>query len=246
MSLFDEEGLHRADAVPDWEKIPEADWTEVQRRAAETKGWDTPGNRESLKGLGYTTLALGMLATGRPWLTAFSVVPMGIGRWKDIKDGKVAVETGTRGPRGEFVDAAIDKILTAGALTVGVAKNFISSTEAIYVGVQQGANIALSAVAERRGRDAHPGRGGKWGMFAIWAGVGSKVISKGAELFGHQPLANVMQEIGHYALYTGVAVGSISTITEYAPAALGSNRPIEQSINPSLQIESLPEQTNPE
>jgi phosphatidylglycerophosphate synthase len=222
--MTENDNLHRQVGVPEWETVPREQWNEWQIRAAETNGWDTPGNRESLKGFTATTIGFMCLMNSNPYAQMAGIGLVGYGRYKDITDGKRAHETGTKSPKGEAIDAGIDKVLTAGAIAVAVTTEAVPIPQLSIIGIQQGANIVLAGIAKKRGRDIHPGRGGKLGMFGIWLGLGSNFIGNLLKNSGFDYAGDIMNTIGTICTYTGVGVGSVSTFKEYVPAALGRKK----------------------
>jgi phosphatidylglycerophosphate synthase len=222
--MTDGDGLHRQTGVPEWETIPREEWNEWQIRADATNGWDTPGNRESAKGIVATALGLACLTNSSVSVQAAGIGLIGYGRYKDITDGRVAHETGTKSPKGEAVDATIDKIATAGAVAVAVTTESVPIPELSLIGIQQGANVILAGIAKRRGREIHPGRGGKVGMFGLWLGFGLHFVGNTLKNGGLEQAGDVMSYAGSVFTYTGVGLGAFSTIKEYIPAAFGRSK----------------------
>jgi hypothetical protein len=58
-------GLHRADKIPDWERVPETYHNSWQRIAKRTRGIITPGNIVSLAGGVLVGAGLKDIQTGR-------------------------------------------------------------------------------------------------------------------------------------------------------------------------------------
>ncbi|MDB5169338.1 MAG: hypothetical protein JWO41_694 [Candidatus Saccharibacteria bacterium] len=176
MSLLPD--MHRAGKLAEWETIDEDLWTDVQRRADETNGLDTPGNRETLKGV--IASVAGVMAVGfdQP---AVGVGLLFYGRTRDLKDGKVAAQTGTRSPLGEAFDAGADNLLAAIATPVLFKKNLITKDEAVIAGGVLGVKTLTSAVAKIRGQELHPSRAGKIGAFFVWNRYGTAVFAKALE-----------------------------------------------------------------
>jgi len=222
--MTDDNNLHRQVGVPEWEAIPKEDWNEWQIRADATNGWDTPGNRESAKGFVATAVGLTCLTSSNVYVQAVSIGMIGYGRYKDITDGRVAHETGTKSPKGEAIDAGIDKVVTAGAVAVSVTTESVPIPELSLIGVQQGANIILAGIAKKRGREIHPGRGGKVGMFGIWLGFGLHFIGNTLKNSGLDQVGDILNYSGSIFTYAGVGMGAFSTVTEYIPAAFGRKK----------------------
>jgi len=169
--------LHRVGAVPDWETVPEEDWNEYQIRAAATNGWDTPGNRETLKGAIATLTGLALIYADTPMSNLAGTVAIGWGRWKDIQDGKRAAETDTKSPLGEALDAGTDTLLMATALPILVKKGTLSRSESsIMLGIIIGKSLA-TITAKRLGREIHATRAGKVSTFLQWGGIGMSCVS---------------------------------------------------------------------
>jgi phosphatidylglycerophosphate synthase len=215
--------LHRQDGVPEWETIQPDEWNEWQIRAHETNGWDTPGNRESLKGLIATTSGLYMLTRRSKLAKLLGVGLVGYGRYSDIKDGKKADATGTKSPLGESIDAGIDKVLIGFASASSIYTKAISTVEVTSIGVGQVANVVLTGIAKIRNREIHPGHAGKIGTFGLWAGIGSHSLANTLESFGADDLCKGFHKAGSVLTYAGVIVSGAGTVMDYIPAALGKN-----------------------
>lgn len=200
--------LHRSAKVPDWEKVPEAQWNTYQRRAAETNGWDTPGNRESLKGLTATLAGFWALKKDKPVLAAGLIA---YGRYKDIRDGKRADQTGTKSPKGEMVDASIDKLLIGAAIPVFIHENVITIPEAIALGIQHSSAAALTGLAKARGREIHPSQAGKLSTFAEWLASGLGIGRRIAEKYHFESTARIIDMAEMAAMTTGLALGAVAT-----------------------------------
>ena len=215
--------LHRQAGVPEWETIPREQWNQWQRRANATNGWDTPGNRESLKGLIATTTGLYLMTRPEKIAKLSGVGLIGYGRYKDIKDGKKADETGTKSPLGESIDAGVDKVLIGLAAITAVSSKTINLGEVAITSAGQTANVALTGIAKIRNREIHPGIGGKVGTFGLWAGLGSHFLADTVSSFGSEQLASNLHKTGTILTYAGVLTSGLGTIVDYVPAALGSN-----------------------
>ncbi len=206
--------------VPDWELVDPLDWNQWQKRAAQTNGWDTPGNRETAKGLLYSSLGIALVAKGK---TALGTTFIGYGRYKDIKDGKRAQETGTKSPRGAFLDALVDKVLVAEAVPVMVKQNVISTEQAVGIIGINALNAALNGIAQVRDREPKTNTFGKWYTFGTWAGIGLKLVGKVAENICAQDIGKNAKLAGDVVLWAGsIGLGALSSVG-YAKEAFCNN-----------------------
>lgn len=118
----------------------------------------SPANAVSLVGLAFTiygAIHIHSLA---------GVLILGLGRFIDIFDGKVARATHVS-PLGALVDATCDKIGMAFLLPAvwfaGIAPYWLL----IYIAVQNISNVVLSWLTARRGHTPAASRSGKYAMF---------------------------------------------------------------------------------
>ncbi len=199
--------IHRSDIVPDWEKIDPAEWNEYQIRAVETNGWDTPGNRETIRGFGEAALGLYLISKER---TLVGTTLVGIGRMRDLRDGRRADQTGTKGPKGEALDAGLDTALMLMAIPILKRADILSTSEAaILVGLHTTKSVfSLKAKVDRN--EPHPSWTGKIGAFKQWTGIGLRGLAKAARnsrIEAVSSQADKLQNIGTVSLYGGFLLG---------------------------------------
>jgi hypothetical protein len=211
--------LHQSGSRPQWELVPEAEWNPYQRRAAETHGIDTPGNRETAKGLLGNIAAMALIEKGYPELALPVLV---YANWKDFRDGQKAFETGTQGPGGELADSAADKVFALMAAFMSSRHNILRPGDNREMIAQNSANVVLAGVAKVRKKEIHPnpaGKGTRWAQaFAFGAGVtklaARKYNAKELEAFADQA-SHVLSIVGNRLM------GSIAT-AGYARDAIGN------------------------
>ena len=198
--------MHRiSDRKADWERIPEEQWNEHQRRAAETNGWDTPGNRETIKGVAASFLGLAAIARDQPEIGLASLF---WGRMKDLKDGRVADATGTKSPKGEGLDAISDNVIGIAATGIFWKKGIISDGQAVWMAGTVGLKFVGSGLAKARGVEEHASRIGKIGTAIAGSGFGLKemaVILADAAL---PRTAAVVDNLGNKALSAGLTMNT--------------------------------------
>ena len=185
--------LHRADTVPDWEKVPESERNIFQRVAAKTKGIVTPGNIVSatgavLVGAGLVDIARDKKARGTALLIA--------GRLLDLGDGTAAELTGTKSPVGEGMDAVIDKTEIIIGLPILAIKGMIPLQRAVDLGLQNLTSMTINGTAKARGVEIHPSRSGKDWTMGCWSTVASYCIEESARDEGVDALAAVAETTG--------------------------------------------------
>lgn len=194
--------------VPDWDKIDPSEWNTHQKRAAETNGWDTPGNRESAKGLIATSLGIIALSKEK-YFTAAAL--LAYGRIKDLTDGKRAAETGTKSPLGEVVDASLDKGLITAIIPVLRSKNIINDLELACLAAQHGTSTVMTGITKKKGNEIHPTQSGKLSTGVEWLAIGTGVIGKGIEKAGFERTADIVNGIEKVTMTVGLALGGIAT-----------------------------------
>lgn len=197
------------DGLADWQRIPPEEWTPVQQRAAETHGVDTPGNRETLKGIVGTGIGLGAIAFG---YTALGLAGVAYGRWQDTRDGKKADETQTKSPLGEAFDVAADNTLLTAAMPILEARGMLSMADIAMLGGVVALKFIGSGVAKLRGIKIHPPRIAKLGMFGQWSGVTFRI---GAQAFkeAHLPeLAESTRLLSDVTLYGGIGMAALASV----------------------------------
>ena len=214
--------LHRASKVADWEKVEPSQWNKWQQRAAETRGIDTPGNRETAKGAFFSLFGLAAIAKDKPFI---GTALLGWGRWKDITDGKVADKTGTKSPVGEAFDATTDKILMGVAIPVLHKKGVITDTEKNVLFAESVVSSAATLLAKFvTKREIHPSRIGKNFAFASWAGMGSLCLSHALESHDLLPqTSEFLHKFGHVALQAGLVGAGIASVGYAKDAVIGES-----------------------
>ena len=199
--------LLRTERVPEWETINPDEWNKWQQRAAETNGWDTPGNRETLKGL--------VASLAGVWFLHKDNLPAALGlltygRIQDLRDGAKAAATGTKSPLGEAFDATSDKIVMAAALPVLARQKILNKPEVIGLVAQHGIASLATITAKVRHQEIHPSRYGKISTFSQWVALGligvGKVLPQKYELIGDK-----LETAGRISLTLGTALGAIAT-----------------------------------
>lgn len=199
--------LHRTEKVPDWELIDPAARNHWQIIAAETNGFDTPGNRETLKGLVASLAGIWFLSKDK---LSLAVGLLTYGRLQDIRDGAKAEATGTKSPLGEAFDATSDKIVMAAALPVLARKNILSKTEITGLSAQHGFASLATIYAKANARDIHPSKAGKLSTFGQWASLG--LIGAGRLISNrNQNLSEGLDEAGHIGLKISLGLGAAAT-----------------------------------
>jgi phosphatidylglycerophosphate synthase len=217
--------LNTAAEVPDWELIPEEDWNVWQKLASRTDGNLTPGNVFSVIGGGLVLWGINDARRGKKVSASAKIAA---GRVCDIYDGKFADWTGTKSPKGEALDATIDKVEMAAALLLLTNKDLIPKATAARIGAQNVANVALTAVAKARGVKIHPGWFGKRATAGQWATIG---------LHG---LAGLSEDHGIHTLADGL-VGEADT-AEVVATFLGTAATAELAISAFARDEAVAEQ----
>lgn len=201
--------LHRSDKVPDWEKIAPELWNPSQKRAAETHGIDTPGNRETLKGAVATLLGTYAVYAEEYALGALLMVG---GRYYDRRDGKKAEETGTKSRLGEAFDAIVDKIGTVAMCYADYKRGLVSKNRLIIIGVQQGANVLATGVAKARGIDIHSNLANKVSMWPLAGILTMPVAGKAVEELSHGRVSTKAFDRMTEGLYVSyLATGAVAT-----------------------------------
>lgn len=201
--------LHRADTVPDWEKVPESEWNEYQKRAAETNGWDTPGNRATAAGLAVSLAGIEAISHDH-YLVGAAL--LGYGRYKDLEDGRLAEATGTKSPDGERNDALVDKLIMGRVLPVLKRKRVITKNQFIGLALQHGTAAALTGVAKARGNEMHARRSGKLSTGIEWGGIGLGVVAQGLSSAGFERTAEKLEGGRDALIGIGLALGAVSLL----------------------------------
>lgn len=195
--------LHRADKKPDWENIPKAERSTVQKIASATKGIVTPANAVSVAGLVLTHGGLKDMYHGN---VRSGIAKVFAGRAMDVADGYVADKTGTKSSVGEKFDATIDKLLMADALYLLYKKDTIPKKAAVFIGMQNIVNTVATGVAMARHTEMHPSREGKLTTALQWAAIGGFCVdaAKDNEKKGEM---SVVRNISEMAVIASSAMG---------------------------------------
>jgi len=210
--------LHRANAEADWERIPAAEHTAIQRLASRTHGIVTPGNICSALGLLLVSIGLYYVWRDQLWLGAGLIV---IGRLCDLLDGSTAEMTHTKSPLGEAIDASIDKLEALLALVVIIATGFIPLLLAIIIGVENAVTVVLSLVAKYKGQSVHPVIAGKLGGAIEWIALIGFMLN--AAITTNWPYSRVTF-IGAYVLSAvAISFNGVATLA-YARAMIQQQR----------------------
>jgi phosphatidylglycerophosphate synthase len=225
--------LHRSPPQGEWEYIDPGQWNKYQRRAAETNGWDTPGNRITAAG-GVLSLAGLVCISRRKTLTGAILV--GAGRAFDLWDGRRAEATGTKSPKGEAADATTDTVLMGVGAVVLTKVGIISETEGKALGALHGIKSIINVPAKLMHREPHPTASAKIGAFGQWVGIGLRTLSRAAEEHDRPELASGLNMAGTLSLRTGMALGAVG-VGEYTINLL-SDRPEEDSLVPVVTLTS--------
>jgi len=197
--------LHRIEGgVADWERIPSEEWNQWQIRAAETNGLDTPGNRETAKGLISGLASLALIARGH---TTAGTLGLLWARNKDLKDGKIAEATGTKGPVGEVADVVTDNILAVMAVPALRYRKIISTEQAVAIGGIVGLKFFGSGITRARGREEHASRIAKVGAALEWGGLIGLTAKRIAEEWHMPKAAEKIGAISDPVLNVGITLG---------------------------------------
>ncbi|HVO86809.1 MAG TPA: CDP-alcohol phosphatidyltransferase family protein [Candidatus Binatia bacterium] len=203
--------LHRYNKAPDWELTPPGEQNAWQRIAARTNGIVTPGNVVSAAGAALTLKGLRDIGQGR---TKSGIGNAVAGRLLDLGDGMVAHATGTKGPIGEAIDVAVDKVEMAVALPALAEGEVVPRSVALSFGLQNGANVLLIALAKLKNREVHSSKAGKHATFAQWVTMGAFATSALARESDKDKLASDLEAAG-YALAAVATVLGIQATSEY-------------------------------
>jgi hypothetical protein len=213
---------HQAGAVPQWETIPPEEWNQYQIRAAETHGIDTPGNRETLKGLVANVGAMALIEKGYPELALPVLV---YAQLKDFTDGKRAHETGTKGPLGELADSGADKAFAGLAGYMSHRKGILRPADNRDMLIQNGANVVFSGAAKIGGQEIHPNPAGKALRWIQAFAFGAGVTKLAARKYNAPKLEAFADTTSHVLSVVGTrVVGGVATLG-YAVDASGLRDP---------------------
>lgn len=215
--------MHRSGAEAQWHTVPEEQWNKYQIFANKHGEWATPGNLVTALGAAATTAGLVLISNDKPSLKLVGVAGIGLGRYMDILDGKIAAKTGTMGPFGEKLDATTDTVLMVGALATLLSNGILPVREGLALAGLTVIKSTASVVAEHRQNEIHVSRAGKLGAFAAWSGIGLHAIgalanSYNADAFGHgSHLAGTVLNVA------GIALQAVAA-NDYIRSAIGRNK----------------------
>jgi len=203
--------LHRADVIPEWDKIAADQRNIAQQIAAETNGVITPGNAVSLMGAALVSAGLVDIVKGE---MAPGITKLGLGRMADLFDGTAADKTGTKSPLGEALDVIIDKSEMAAALPILIKKGIIPAKFGAAVVAQYGTNFGLTAYAKKQGKEMHTNRSGKLSTGLQWGAIGNYCIAAAVESHDPEVAAKIRQTANTLAVGS-VTLGAVS-VASYA------------------------------
>jgi len=197
--------LHRAGKQGEWASTPPHERNLAQKVAARTDGNITPGNIVSVAG-GLTVLSgLHDIYKGR---TKRGIIKIGAGRIGDLVDGTVAAKTKTKGPKGEAVDAGIDKGLMFAALPVLVKRGVLPAHAGGLLLAQNLASASIAVEAKQRGVTLHPSEEGKKTTAAQWSTIGLYMLAAGARKAQSPRIAEGLEAAGLATLATATTLGT--------------------------------------
>ncbi len=199
--------LHRTRDRGEWSYVKPEDQNRWQKIADRTDGIATPGNAISLVGAIAVGSGLFDISNGH---TSKGVFKIGLGRYADILDGKVAAKTGTKSPIGEGVDAAIDKIELGAALPVMLNNKIINKTTFGSILAPNVANVGLSMVAKYRKINVHPSKAGKIATFGQWFAIGFYSLAVVSKNHNADNLAKRFEIAGNASLILATGLGIIA------------------------------------
>lgn len=214
--------LHRANKKADWEYVTDGELNGFQRAAKRTDGIVTPGNAVSAIGAAFVLSGLHDVHRGK---TKRGIIKIGVGRIGDLIDGTVADKTGTKGPKGEAVDAGIDKALIASALPVLVERGGLPKYAAGAIAIQNAASAAIATKAKQEGVTLHPSEKGKNAVFGQWGAVGLFGLAEVARRADSPNVARGLEAAGLASLAVATALGTQAVIDYNAQVQAGPPNP---------------------
>lgn len=222
--------LHRAGKQGEWVNTPPENRNLAQKIAAKTDGNITPGNVVSVAG-GLTVLSgLKDIYQGK---TKRGIAKIGIGRIGDLIDGTVADKTKTKGPKGEAVDAGVDKALMAAAIPVLVKRDVLPKGAAGLIVAQNAVSAGIAVEAKNKGQTIHPSENGKKAVAAQWATIGLYTMATAARKANAPRVANGLEAAGLATLAAATTLG--------VAAVAGYQHDISHPSN-EVTLENLPGQ----
>jgi phosphatidylglycerophosphate synthase len=211
---------HQAKKVADWELVPAEDRSPLQDLAHFTDGWVTPGNIVSAAGAGLTLKGLREISNDHLGRGALLI---SVGRALDVADGVVAHETRTKGPKGEAIDASIDKALMAASVVSLVRKGLLPKSFAGGLAVVHGGSAAASVVARKKVLELHPSKEGKYGTFLQWGAIIAGLSAAFLERRGSDKTEAGIRQAEKILAVGGITLGAIA-LAKYGARALGRSQ----------------------
>lgn len=203
--------LHCSDNIPEWELIPADQWNKHQLRAHATRGWDTPGNRESIKGTLVTLSGIYMATRESHALRVVGAAMVGYGRYSDIKDGRIAHETGTKSPKGAAIDAGVDTVQLGAAIIAMTRSNLLSVPETLLLSSQKAANVLITSYAESNGTRLKLNHANKISAAGYWAGITLKLAGTALEGI-HPESGSVLRKAGTATILASFGISLNGTL----------------------------------
>lgn len=188
-------GEHLADELNNWQKL-----------AGATNDIVTPANMIDAVAFGVGVYGIRNLDSWKGIGFACS------GFMADFVDGKVARATGTQSELGEAIDAGGDKVKLAYALYKLWELDLAPKPLLIAVGLQNGINVALTAVDRSANKPPvlHPSGLGKKAIFIEQWGLGLHVI--GTEVAKkNEKRGKALRTAGTVLTTAGVVIGAAAT-----------------------------------
>ncbi len=186
----------------------------VSKTVAEgTNYWITPANVVSPIGLGLSIDGSNKLGT---WS---GICETAIGFGLDVADGALARATDTASPKGEILDATLDKIKVGYFALKLFQENRAPKGLIGAVAAQNSLNAAITLYDKYTNEipRVHPVKEGKRGMFAQNLGLGLHAV--GTKLTETHPAAGAsVKKLGSVVGYSGVALSLVAS-AKYARAA---------------------------
>lgn len=224
--------LHRADKIPDWEKIPKEEWTRHHVWAARTGGIATRANGYTLAGLGFMLAGANDILNDRP---VSGLIKMAAGKACDWWDGRDADKTGTKSPLGKKLDASTDKIVVAATVPRLMDVGAMPKWAGGLILAQNVACAAATTVGTVRGMDMNTAASNKWtnGLQAAEAGAFTAAwIAR--EHYDRPVAARRLDALGKAQAAVTTALGAVAAVNLW-----------RQALRPAHGVEAAAEQAEP-
>ncbi len=204
--------LHRRSGKADWEKVQPARRNRWQQLAATTHGIVTPANFISVAGLLLVVYGSWLL-----WQQAYvaGVSVAFVGRLADILDGYVAERTQTKGPVGETMDAAIDKLALAVLVPPVLSQHLVPLLVIVLVILQNIINIVIATVGKAKKIELRPTAHGKIATAFIWLCLGAFIVLTVASRNGWQAWQIALSGIAYSSTVLFVIFGFLASQDYY-------------------------------